>query len=340
MSKKIISYLISFFSVIVIVALYSISPIRLLNIEINKDISDHLLSTFNSRIANTEIVILNISRLDQEQIVTLLNNLLLNEPKKIGINICGLKNIRSLPKELTENPKIILANCNESVENSLARQIEVGNIVTHFKRNRSDYFEFKFVASLDTLTARVNKSERIKYSGGCSQFAFMCMDVSAVEDFYSDFAKDRIVLLGTVLSFEESEISNYTNARITPMNTYYGQSYIAPDMSDTEISANIISSINKNEFLNEVSIYWRTLILLLFVMVQVTIINLINTRWLVLNLILVFISFLLLTMGGSALIVYFFSMNYYLELNEMTLILIVVTLFTFFYNMTQRSKSK
>jgi hypothetical protein len=326
--------------VIGVVLLYKTSPVRFFSIDLYRRINDHLFLTFrNAPRTNTDIIILNISELPQEKIVPLVDILLTYTPKIIGINLCHLKKIdTSQFEKYSENSSIIIANCNEDFENSLSRKIESRNKVTHFKSNRSDYYEFRLLEDIDIIKTRNNKTERINFIGSCSNGSFFCHNLVSLDNLTLDIMDGKIILLGYVDSQYGEDIYSFTNARITPMNKEYGEEYIPPDMFDTEISANIIASIYNQNFLNEVSIYWKILILLFATLIQVTIINLIKTRWLLVNLAIAILCFFLLNMAGSILIVYSFSVNYYLELHEMTLLLIIVTVFTFAHTIVLKRK--
>jgi hypothetical protein len=340
MSKSLVTYFFATIMVIGVVLLYKTSPVRFFSIDLYRRINDHLFLTFrNAPRTNPEIIILNISELPQEKIIPLVDVLLTYSPKKIGINLCHFKKIDTNQFEkYSENSSIIIANCTEDFENSLSRKIESGNKVTHFKADRSDYYEFRLLENIDIIKTRNNKTERINFIGSCSNGSFFCHNLVSLDNLTLDFLDEKILLLGYGDSQYGEDISSFTNARITPMNKEYGEEYIPPDMFDTEISANIIACIYNQNFLNEVSIYWKILILLFAALVQVTIVNFIKTRWLLVNLAIAILSFFLLNMAGSILVVYLFTINYYIELHEMTLLLILVAVFTFAHNLVLKRK--
>jgi hypothetical protein len=341
MNKNLVTYFFAAIMVIGVVLLYKTSPVRFFSIDLYRRINDHLFLTFrNAPRTNTEIIIFNISELPQEKIVPLVDILLTYSPKIVGINLCHLKKIDTNQFEkYSENSSIIIANCTEDLENSLSRKIETGNRVTHFNADRSDYYEFRLLEDIDIIKIRNNKTERINFTGSCSNGSFFCHNLISLDNLILDFLDGKILLLGYANSQYGEDISTFTNARITPMNKEYGEEYIPPDMFDTEISANIIASVYNQNFLNEVTIYWKILILLFATLVQVTIINFLKTRWLLLNLTISIISFFLLNLVGSILIVYLFTINYYIELDEMTLLLIIVTVFTFAHNIILKNKT-
>jgi hypothetical protein len=126
----------------------------------------------------------------------------------------------------------------------------------------------------------------------------------------------------------------YTNCRVTPLNGYYGASNILPDMYDIEISANIIRTINDNDFINEVSQIIRILIILAF-----SLLNVAKTKWIIVNLIIATILFILLTGFGGFLIVMAFDNGYFLEMDELPLILIITTVFTVILNISEKRAS-
>ena len=209
--------------VIGVVLLYKTSPVRFFSIDLYRRINDHLFLTFrNAPRTNTDIIILNISELPQEKIVPLVDILLTYTPKIIGINLCHLKKIdTSQFEKYSENSSIIIANCNEDFENSLSRKIESRNKVTHFKSNRSDYYEFRLLEDIDIIKTRNNKTERINFIGSCSNGSFFCHNLVSLDNLTLDIMDGKIILLGYVDSQYGEDIYSPNALRYYGTNSSY-----------------------------------------------------------------------------------------------------------------------
>ncbi|MGC4023448.1 MAG: hypothetical protein QM734_16620 [Cyclobacteriaceae bacterium] len=129
--------------------------------------------------------------------------------------------------------------------------------------------------------------------------------------FVPEYFRRKHLLIGYMGDYLTDRTYYFKNSRITPLNRYLeGES---PDMFDTQISACIISAFSGEEFLNDVKVLARILILFFFCIINVLAITYIKTRWIALNIVIAFIIFLLLVFGAGALIVYLFSVNPYLS---------------------------
>lgn len=157
--------------------------------------------------------------------------------------------------------------------------------------------------------------------------------------FNPDHLKGKTILLGYMGDYLTDSIYYYTNCRVTPLNRYYGASNISPDMYDIEISANIIRTINDNDFINEVNQIFRILIILAFTLINVFILTFAKTKWTIVNVIIATILFILLTGLGGFLMVMTFDNGYFLEMDELPLILIITTVFTVILNISEKKAS-
>lgn len=131
---------------------------------------------------------------------------------------------------------------------------------------------------------------------------------------------------------------DYTNARITPLNPLRDNEEAIPDMHDIIISANIISTIRNNEFIDEVPLFARVLIMFLFLAINITFLLYVKTRWIVLDLVLAMLFLQLLYIAASALIFWIFTKQIYLNLDELPLILLISTLFTVTSNLVGKKE--
>ncbi|HMJ68615.1 MAG TPA: hypothetical protein VK508_06960 [Cyclobacteriaceae bacterium] len=128
----------------------------------------------------------------------------------------------------------------------------------------------------------------------------------------------------------------FANSRITPLNADYGESNIPPDLHEVYITASIVSTIDNEDFINEIGLFPRLMILLLIVIINVVLLTYINTRWIMVNIIIALAVFLLLNMAGNLLIVYLFGSAYYLNLDELTICLLITSISTLVLNVRNK----
>jgi CHASE2 domain-containing sensor protein len=145
-----------------------------------------------------------------------------------------------------------------------------------------------------------------------------------VEYLTPDLVENKTILVGVL-----------RDSLITPMNEWYGHEGIRGDMSDAQISANIISTINRNEFINDVHPFWRVSIILLIGLLSTALLRLFRTRRDVLNIILGLLVFIVLNGLSSGLIVLAFAKDYYLDLDEMTAVLLISAIVSVYWNTTR-----
>lgn len=98
-------------------------------------------------------------------------------------------------------------------------------------------------------------------------------------------------------------------------------------------------TINDNDFIDEVNQVVRVFIILAFSLLNVTILSFAKTRWTIVNLIIATLLFIILTGTGSFLIVLMFDKGYYLEVDELPLILLITTVFTVIMNISEKRAS-
>lgn len=146
--------------------------------------------------------------------------------------------------------------------------------------------------------------------------------LSEIENIPLEIIKDKTILIGFL-----------RDSLVTPMNYWYGRpGDIQGDMSDAQISANIISTINRNEFINEVNLLFRVLIILIVSLVCTGLIRLVRTKHNAINIILGLVILIVLNGLSSSIIVLAFSKNYFIELHEMTVVLIISAIASIYWN--------
>jgi CHASE2 domain-containing sensor protein len=333
-------YIITVAFSIVIVLIYQVIDVNLFSFDLNKKINNSLFTRFGETIGVDESILLcNSGTLSLEEIKTKIDTLIGYQPKTIGLNWCAKnKTEQRLLDSLASLEGIVVNSCSKNTSTASSIIIGEHNSVTHFKSDQKTYFEVALSNSWEQLKIRANKSERIYFRSPFKhyfQFELKDIDSSQSENF-----QGRIVLIGYLGDYVTEEMRDYRDCRITPMNEYFGDTNIPPDMYDTQISAIIISTINEGRFVNEINPIARVIFIILLCLVNVGLISLVQTRWLILNLLLSLIIFIGLMGFGSYLIVLLFSKYYYyIELDELTVLLIISTLFAVYSNIKDK-KSK
>lgn len=344
-------YLITILFAAGIIMLFRVYPMRLYTLNLPQIISDRLFNLLrNDPMPDESIIILNSASLPGSRLKTKVDSLLMLDPKVIGINLCDIEEEAALLAEAyRENPKVVLGICSPG-HDPLSRIIYDDNVVTHFRTDREDYFEFKISDAAGVLKNRGNELERINYYGSFGMFPILNFNLDQVGEMYPEVFKQQIVLIGycgEIVSgeevmmgvSEEKMIRDYKHSRITPMNLQYGYDEASADMHDIAISANIIRMINEQNFINEIGPVTRVSFILACAMLLVLLITVIRTKWLLLNLLLYFVCYSLIIIGATLLIVVAFDNNYYLELPELSIVLTVIGIFTVIYNLASQKKN-
>lgn len=329
-------YLLTVIFAITVIGLYHFINIRLFNLDLTKRTKDALFVVRNVPPIDQTVVLFNIGKLEPGELQIKIDSLLITEPKKIGVNLCHFESIpKSLVKKYESDKRVVFTNCGDNGVGTLSQIIGDENTVTHFKTDKMDYFELQ----LTDFKGRGNNIERINYG----QRLDYPVNKGELTDSYfwfnPEYLKDKTILLGYMGDYLNDSIYYYQNCRITPLNQYYGESGILPDMYDIDISANILRTINDNDFINEINQVVRVLIILAFSLLNVTILTFIKTKWTIANLIIATVLFILLTGTGSFLMVYMFDKGYFLEMDELPLILLITTAFTVILNISEKRAS-
>jgi len=321
---------------IAVIGLYHFINIRFFNLDLTKRTKEALFVVRNETDIDRTVVLYSVGKLEPNELQEKIDSLLITAPKRIGVNLCHWDKIpKSLIEKYKSNSIVVFANCRDKRINSLSQIIGDHNTVTHFKTDRQDYFELQ----LTDFKGRGNEIERINY-GPKLHYPF---DKGELTDSYfwfnPDHLKGKTILLGYMGDYLTDSIYYYQDCRITPLNRYYGENNIPPDMYDIEISANIMRTINDKDFIDEVNQVVRILIILAFSLLNVTILTFAKTRWTIVNLIIATLLFIILTGTGSFLLVFMFDKRYYLEMDELPLILFITTVFTVIMNISEKRAS-
>jgi len=304
-----------------IIALYQFIDINLFTIDLPRRVYSELFKSLRDDPGvETEIVLLDIEYVHLDTVKTFIELLESLEPKSIGVNLCNIEDKSEiLDKYLSESKNIITCDCNKDSNKGTSRILTPKNEVTQFKTDKDSYFEIQLSDNLNGLKKRGNNKERINFR---SADRYYRVPLSEIENVNPEIIKDKIILVGFL-----------RDSLVTPMNDWYGRpGDIQGDMSDAQISANIISTINRNEFINEVNLLFRVLIVLTVSLVCTGLIRLVQTKYNLINIILGLVILIILNKLSSYIIVFAFSKNYFLELHEMTVVLIISAIASVYWN--------
>jgi hypothetical protein len=308
-----------------IIALYQFIGINLFTVDLFRRVSSELFKSLRDDPGvETEIVLLDIEYVHVDTVKTFIELLESLEPKLIGVNLCNINDKSELlDKYLGERKNIITCDCGKDSNKRTSAILTPKNEVTQFKTDKDSYFELQLSDNLNELKKRGNDKERINFRGVDRYFR---APLSEIENVDPEIIKDKIILVGFLL-----------DSLVTPMNEWYGRpGDIQGDMSDAQISANIISTINRNEFINEVNLLFRVIIILIVSLVCTGLIRLVRTKYNVINIMLGLVILIILNGLSSFIIVFAFWKNYYLELNEMTVVLIISAIVSIYWNTKDR----
>lgn len=275
------------------------------------------------------VMVFSVGKLDPDQLESKIDSLLITEPEKIGVNLCHFDKIpRFLIYKYKSDNRVVFVNCEDSKSGSLSQILNDNGAVTHFRTDKEDYFE----QTLTNFKGRGNNFERINYG---TRLGYP-INKGELNESYAWFnpeqLKGKTILLGYMGDYLTDSIYYYTSCRVTPLNSNYGESNIPPDMYDIELSAHILRTINENDFITEVNQIIRVLIILVFTLLNVSILTYAKTKWTIVNLIIAAILFIFLTGLGGFLMVLAFDHRYFLEMDELPLILMITTFSTIVLN--------
>ena len=336
---------------------------------IRQTISDFDITDLSYQIVEKEkvgedrIVIIDIGKYSQKKLYFMLNIIAGYQPRAIGIDIPVLKEKDgmyndSLLKICKRFKSIVFASSlekyDENHETYLGIKRSWGEYLQYARSGFNNlpygldkrYFtvrdfrpftnvmgvnEYSFayqVASLYDSTAttnllnRKNNNERIYYSGNAEIFTFLSSRQVLFNDFDENLLKDKIILIGNAPIFNPTLQLDFM--RFTPFSSS-DDGRPLPDMYSIVIQANIIKMILDRKYYKIIPEFWTMLFTLLLVYVNVWIFYLISDKIVVWYEILSNILFLIQSILILALIlVLYFDYNIYADLNIALLALALV----------------
>jgi len=330
--KPLLKYVFALLATLFVVGLYHYIDIRAFNLDVTQVTREHFFRLASSHFIDESIIILNHGTLEGNELREKIDSVLALEPAVIGINPCHMAgDVEALKAYYRDNKRVIFAGCSEGEDGILSSVIEDKNLVLYFKHDHEKYFEYKvdFLVNppfhREKIAQRKNNEELINYVD--ARRSFNRNNLSDISLFVPDFLYGNIVLIGFLGDMTSNE-NYFDDCRVTPMNKEYGNPNVEPDMYDIEISAVIIRQLYNTSFLNEIGQLPRVLILLSLCVVNVLLLTFIRTRWLAVNIIISFVLFMFIILSVGWVIVYSFVKGYYVNLDELPLLLLITTVFT------------
>ncbi|MEQ8477916.1 MAG: CHASE2 domain-containing protein [Fulvivirga sp.] len=312
----------------IIIMVYQFIDINLFKIYPPRSVNSDLFKVFRNDLGfELEIVLLDIKDTHLDSVKDYIELLETYKPKSIGVNLCNSEDKSEiLNSYLIGNQNIVTCDCQPNSDKGTSKIISPKNQVTHFKTDKDSYFEIQLSDKPNELKERNNEVERINYR---AEDRYVTAQLSEVERMDSEFLKGKTILIGFL-----------QDSLVTPMNYWYDSNKnIIGDMSDTQISANIISTINRNEFINEVPLVIKMLIILIISLFCAGVIRLVRTKYLILDILLGLTILIALNLLSGYIIVFAFSKNYYLQLHEMATVLIVISILSIYWNIKDKHVS-
>lgn len=326
-------YVFTILFAIIVIALYHFVNVRVFILDLSRITRESLFVLRNEPDIDESVLLFNVGKLNEVDVEGKINYLLLGDPRKIGINLCHWSTRPDyLIDKYKSDDRIVFVNCEHAEAGSLSQIIEEQNTVTHFKTDRPDYFELQ----LTGFKGRGNETERINYGPKVIGLGNKIELTDLYYWFNAEYIKDKTLLLGYMGDYLTDSIYYYQSCRVTPLNPDYGQYNITPDMYDIDISANIIRTINHEDFINEVNQVTRVLLILVISLLNVTILMFVKTRWISINLLIAIFLLFLFNVAASLLLVLAFDKGYYLQMDELPLVLLITTIFTVILNITEK----
>jgi CHASE2 domain-containing sensor protein len=351
--KKLHLYILGTSLIIIFLVIF----IRYLNLKIlfslHYYINDKAFTMKESMEGDTSIVLINAGKADRATTAALVDTLAKVDPAVIGIQICYSEHRNSphdslLKASLQKILHLVLlkndtsGNCispSGSYSVPTAMLVEKDEVVRSF-RSSPETFEGKIVSLYNadkykTLEERNKTHEIINYTGNTDRF-FALDYVDVLQgNFDDDFLKNKILLIGFMgheLSLSQ-EVKEIESAYYTPLNKKINKSKATPDMYSVVISANILSTILKKNYIEQVPYFISILIILALVIFNLLLGSLIMEKSKIL-----FIAFSILTfftevlLSGLLVVWLLTDKNQMLHLKELPVALILGFISTYIIN--------
>ena len=296
-----------------VVALYRFVPLRLFSLDLTQRTRESLFFLRDQPEMDLNIALFNVGELQGTALEDKIDSLLLNQPRKVGINLCHFdQQPEAMIQKYKSDKRVVFANCAESGTRTLAQVVEKHNVVKYFKTDKADYFEIELAEG----KPRGNKIEMIHF-GSPHEFGSAVAELNETLYWFNpEYLAGKTLLVGYIGDYLGDDIDHINSCRTTPLNYNYGHGTVPPDMFDIEISAHIIRTLNSGDYINVVNSIVRVLVLIAITMFAVIILSFVKTRMIMVNLVIATVTFILLIAGAALLIVFAFQERLYLNLDE------------------------
>lgn len=279
MSKKQKSIVIIAGTVLLLMILLNFANIKVL-FSINSFINDKAF-VLREKTNDENIVLVNGGSLNRKELALLLDTIASYKPAVIGIQLCLEKDRQTnddslLKKSLAAIPNLVLFESSEdgscrfihnSTYGSASFVKDDDEVVRTFSYGDKPYFETEIAklystSAYEKLFAREVKSEQINYTGNMLQ-QFFTADHDQVLKSQTDpeLFTEKIVLIGYMGSTISPEIKSLEAALYTPLNERLNEQKVLPDMYSVVVSANILSTIIQEKYIEEVPFFISVLII-------------------------------------------------------------------------------
>jgi hypothetical protein len=289
---------------IVLFLLNKIAPVNFL-FE-TKNLSKSAFLVNDSDIDST-IIILNIGDLEDNQIADEIDSIILQAPRAIGLDVCGIGSDSLINARFQEKSVVTILNCSNDTPFGSSIIDNGTDGISRFKTDSPEYFEIKVANAWDKISERRNESELINYKGVTNRFATIDLkDAKAIP------LKDKIVLisyLGSTVTYNE-QFSNTESG-----------------LHQIQHSAFIISTIVNNDFINEGNFMVEALLIIVVVLLNFWVLTVVPVKNPILYTLIAYASMSLVKIGVTVLVFLLFLKGFYLHTNGLTSILVITTLY-------------
>lgn len=276
---------------------------------LNNYINDKAYDLKENGPVDTSIILVNIGKLKREQIAILADSLLHKEPRVIGIYTCFDSAKATSYDSLLENSlghfRNVIMIKREGNECEFSKKahyfyssmlVDQNDYVHSFATKSDSLFESHIAelyspSSFKKLKGRHRSRELINFKGNTESFFTINYDNILQGEIDPDLIRDKIVLVGFLGEGEPGVVNNLETAFYTPLNPRITMKNAIPDMYSLAISANIISTIIDENFIDPVPYFISILMILAIVIFNILTGSLVLKRSFILFMLYALITF-------------------------------------------------
>lgn len=264
--------------ILLLITLLNFANVKLL-FSINSFINDKAF-VLREKKNDENIVLVNVGALNRKELAQVVDTIQSYNPSVIGVQVCLQQARKSeydslLRRSLTQNNIVLF----ESSEDGSCRFLDSSiygtasfikdkdEVVRSFTFGDKLYFETEIArlyskSAYNKLINRGVKTEQINYTGNMLS-QFFTADHSQVlkSETAPDLFSGKIVLLGYLGPSLSPEIKSLEGALYTPLNERLNQQKVLPDMYSLVVSANVLSTIIQEKYIEEVPFFITILII-------------------------------------------------------------------------------